>query len=486
MIQLPEYKKGVAVYGLGLSGLSAIRALREAGSKVYASDSDPEKCELAEQLGADIVDLAQSMPDVERLILSPGIPLTHPAPHRVVEQAKKAGIPIEGDIDLLADAFAKMDIQPKLIAITGTNGKSTTTALLSHVLSQGGFHVEMGGNIGLAVADLSLPQGNDPNFVYVLELSSYQIDLLKRLPIDIAILTNITPDHLDRHGSMTGYVASKSHLFDLVKQTGLCVIGVDGSWECEIVKSLQASQRNLLTVASDTDENKAAIRETDSAINLQPDFWFYDQGVYRAADPPSSPSIDFAGTDSLRGLHNAQNVALVVAASQALGMTDTEISGALKSFPGLDHRMKPVMKLDHVLFVNDSKATNAEAARQALSSFENIFWIAGGEPKAGGLDGLDDLFSNIQCAYLIGKASQDFYNYLVGHHVKAQICGTLDVAVKQAAADALTKTEAHQDQVVLLSPACASFDQFKNFETRGEAFCSEVELIRKEYMRGVA
>ncbi|MDC3401685.1 UDP-N-acetylmuramoyl-L-alanine--D-glutamate ligase [Alphaproteobacteria bacterium] len=490
MIQLPEYKKGVAVYGLGMSGLSVIRALRESGNKVYASDSDPKKCELAKNLGADIIDLAQFMPDVERLVLSPGVPLTHPAPHDVVKQANQAGVPIEGDIDLLADAFAKMDAQPKVIAITGTNGKSTTTALLSHVLKQGGFNVQMGGNIGCPVTDLELPVGKDPSFVYVLELSSYQIDLLNRLPIDIAILTNITPDHLDRHGSMKGYVDAKARLFGLVKKTGLCVVGVDGTWERELAETLKENNQNLVTVAFDNDENRAS--------SVEPDFWFADQRLHRAADisvpgslgasdlPSLTPSsISFAGTDSLRGLHNAQNVAVAAAAAQALGMQDEKISDALKTFPGLDHRMKPVAKLDHVLFINDSKATNAEAARQALSSFENIFWIAGGVPKSGGLDGLDDLFPKIQCAYLIGKASQDFYDHLVSYKVNAQICGTMDVAVRQAAADALER-DTNQDCAVLLSPACASFDQFENFEIRGEAFCAEVETLRREYMRGVA
>jgi UDP-N-acetylmuramoylalanine--D-glutamate ligase len=444
--------KRVAVFGLARSGISCAKALMLGGATVFAWDDSDASQHVAKTEGLTVSNLHEvDFKSLHCLVLSPGVPLTNPEPHWTVIKAKAAGIGVIGDTEVFAREIKGSGA--KLVAVTGTNGKSTTTALIGHVLASGGLDVHVGGNIGLAAFNLPPPQAGR---VYVLELSSFQIDLMPSLAPDVGILTNITPDHLDRHGTMEHYASVKSRMFSKQGAGQTAVIGVDDNWCAKISQGIShSSDKRLVSV---TDVQKDGINVLLGVLVDR------RQGQAFA-------EIDLRLMKGLRGKHNWQNAAMAYAAAHALGMSTEAIKFGMASFPGLAHRMQEVGKLGPVSFVNDSKATNADAAEKALSSFDSIFWIAGGIAKAGGIEPLRPLFSNVRKAYLIGVAAQDFARTLDGA-LPFDISGMLDVAVKRAAEDA--RNSGLAQPVVLLSPACASFDQYKNFEIRGDAFVKAV------------
>ena len=448
MIPVPGFEgRRVAVFGLGRSGITAARALKAGGAQPILWDDSVSSRMQAEAEGFAVQDLTTAdWSGFAALVLSPGAPLTHPKPHWTVGKARAAGVEVIGDIELFARALEALpdDARPRVVAITGTNGKSTTTALIGWVLKQAGLAVHVGGNIGIGVLALPAPI---PDAVYVVEVSSYQLDLTTSFAPDVAILTNITPDHLDRHGGMDGYVAAKARLFQNLRPWATALIGVDEEAGMRVALTLGARARMVSTGDLPLAQIKA------SAGRLAVD----------------DETIDFSAARSLPGRHNAQNAAFAYAAARALGVDhDTALRGLL-SFPGLAHRMEPVGRLGRVRFVNDSKATNADAARQALSSYDRVFWIAGGRAKAGGIDDLSDLFPRVTEAFLIGEAAGPFAAAL--GDTPHRISGDMATAVR-AAHEAAAATG--REEVVLLSPAAASFDQYPDFEARGEAFRAAV------------
>lgn len=435
--------KRVFVFGLGGSGLATALALREGGAQVSAWDDGEtgRACAIAE--GLEVTDLHDAnWYQADALVLSPGVPLTHPVPHWTVEKAKAAGVEIIGDIELFCRERAKIAPQAPFIAITGTNGKSTTTALIAHLLREAGYDVQLGGNIGTAILSLEPPSVRR---VHVIECSSFQIDLAPSLAPTVGLLLNLTPDHLDRHGSMENYAAIKERL---VAASGTAVVGVDDAFSAAVAERLLAAGCKVVPVSV----TKPLLRgmHAEGSQLLQ-------DGVQLA---------DLAGIRSLRGSHNAQNAAAALAAVMAIGVSQDAAVRGLASFPGLPHRMETVAQSGHVLFVNDSKATNADATEKALDAFERIYWIVGGRAKAGGIASLESWFPRIVHAYLIGESSEPFAHMLDGK-VYYSRCGTLEKAVEQAAADARGE---QGEAVVLLSPACASYDQFPNYEVRGDRF----------------
>ena len=447
----------VAVFGLARTGLAAARALIAGGAQVALWDERPEGRAAAAAQGLPLVDLSTAdWSQFAALMLSPGVPLTHPEPHWTVAKAKAAGVEILGDIELFARTVnaATEHKRPKIVAITGTNGKSTTTALIAHICAEAGRDTRMGGNIGVGVLDLEDMHGGA---VYVLELSSYQLDLTSSLKPDVAVLLNISPDHLERHGGMEGYVAAKRRILLNQGKGDVAVIGVDDPWGQRICTEITAANRRTIVPIS---ASKAIGRGAYVLQGL----------LYDATGERASEVADLLRARSLPGRHNWQNAAAAYAACRGLGIGAEEVAEALMSFPGLAHRMETVGQIGRVRFVNDSKATNTDAARQALSSYSKVYWIAGGQPKTGGIEALADLFPRVAKAYLIGEAEEAFAETLKGQ-AEVVRCGRMEAAVAAAFADAAAKG---QDAVVLLSPACASFDQYSDFEARGEAFRAAV------------
>ncbi len=445
----------VALFGLGGSGLATAEALVAGGAAVAAWDDNPEALDKARAKGIEPIDLhTADWSGFEALVLSPGVPLTHPMPHWSAELANGAGVPIIGDVELFARERRLRAPSAPLVAITGTNGKSTTTALIAHMLRSAGRDTQMGGNIGKAVLTLDPPaEGRH----YVVECSSYQIELAPSLDPTVGILLNVTPDHLDRHGTMERYAGIKERL---VAGSETAVVGVDDEWCAAIAERLAANGRRVVPIS---------IRRV-----LDDGYFARGPQLMRAVGGRSEQVADLTGIGSLRGLHNAQNALAAVAALGALGLGTDELQAGLCSFPGLAHRMEQVARRGRVLFVNDSKATNADAAAPALSSYPRIYWIAGGLPKQGGIETLRPFFPRIAKAYLVGEAAPAFAAVL-GATVPYEISGTIRLAVEHAAADSAGDPE--PEPVVLLSPACASFDQFRNFEVRGEAFRDAVMAL---------
>jgi UDP-N-acetylmuramoylalanine--D-glutamate ligase len=452
--------KTVAVFGLGRTGLTAARALAAGGARPVLWDESPKARAQAEKEGFTLMDLRSAdWFGLSALMLSPGVPLTHPEPHWTVQKARAAGVEVLGDIELFARtvALAPEHKRPRIVAITGTNGKSTTTALVGHVLAQAGRDVRVGGNIGFGVLGLDDMHGGA---VYVLELSSYQLDLTSSLKPDVAIILNISPDHLERHGDMDGYVAAKKRILLNQDKGDTAVIGVDDDWCAHICTEVTAANRRTIWPIS-------AGRAMGRGI-------YALQGMlYDATGERVTEVVDLLGARSLPGRHNWQNAAAAYAAARALGVPAADAADGLLSFPGLAHRMETVGTIGKIRFVNDSKATNADAARQAMSSYPRFYWIAGGRPKSGGIDGLEDLFPRVIKAYLIGEAAVDFAGVLRGK-APTTLSGTMEVAVANAFADAAASNE---EAIILLSPACASFDQFADFEQRGEAFRNAVRTL---------
>ena len=458
--------RDVGVFGLARSGLATVRALKAGGARVIAWDDKETARKTAQNEGAGIAEW-QNWPwdKLAALILSPGIPLTH-KPHAIVERAKQAGLAIIGDVELFGQ-----EIRPEksaagkapVIAITGTNGKSTTTALIGHILNNCGFAPEVGGNIGKAVLELGAPSAKT---IYVIEMSSYQIDLAPNFMPDISILSNITPDHLDRHGTMQEYAAVKERLLHDTAKSGAVVIGVDDNYTAAIFTKMASNG------------GPPAIPVSVRKI-LGRGIFVSDGTLYDAQGKRATPVTNLAEAAGLPGVHNWQNAALAYAAVKPYVKDSRAIARAILSFPGLAHRIETVGHIGKTRFINDSKATNAEAAERALVCFPDIFWIAGGKAKDGGIETLAPHFSRIRKAYLIGDAAESFASTLKGN-VEFEISGTLDVAVRHAAADAAMS--AAPAPVVLLSPASASFDQFKDFEQRGDVFRAafhEVASVRE-------
>lgn len=440
--------KTIAVFGLGGSGLATAEALVAGGATVLAWDDNPENVQKAADRNIKTEDLRQSnWSAIEALVLSPGVPLTHPHPHWSADLARTASVEIIGDVELFAREREALAPAAPLVAITGTNGKSTTTALIAHVLASAGRDTQMGGNIGRAVMTLDTPA---PERHYVVECSSYQIDLAPDLKPSVGILLNLTPDHLDRHGTMENYAAIKERL---VAQSNTAIIGVDDEHCRAIADRLQGAGRTVIRIS----------------VTQALDQGFYADGerLMRGEGGKAEELLSLEGIGSLRGRHNAQNALAALAACLSCGLSLSEIAEGFRTFPGLAHRMEQVGRKGKILFVNDSKATNAEASAPALASFERIYWIAGGLPKQGGIESLRPFFSRIAKAYLVGEAAPAFAATL-GETVPYEISGTIAAAVEHASRDASEATQA--EPVVLLSPACASFDQFRNFEVRGDAF----------------
>jgi len=488
MTPVPGFEgQRVAVFGLGRSGITAARALKAGGAEPILWDDGVSGRMQAEAEGFEVEDLTVAdWSGFAALVLSPGAPLTHPKPHWTVDKAKAANVPVIGDIELFARAIAAtpVTLRPKVIAITGTNGKSTTTALIGWVLKQAGLKVAVGGNIGIGV--LALPAPTEVQ-AYVIEVSSYQLDLTTSFAPDVAILTNISPDHLDRHGGMEGYVAAKTRLFQVMSPEKVALIGVDDDWGWKTVNALNDRRLRVSTITTRTSpefiDPTGGVPVAELADRLPDQIAAFDAGRFIIVDATNGRLVadgvsvaDLAPARSLPGRHNAQNAAFAYAAARAIGVSHAAAVEGLMTFPGLAHRMETVGQMagqtdqsGTIKFVNDSKATNADAARQALMSYPTSFWIAGGRAKEGGIAELADLFPRVAKAYLIGEAAEDFAATLGSTpHVIAKEMAT---AVALAAEDA---AQAGGDAVVLLSPACASFDQFPDFEARGEAFRAAV------------
>ncbi|MCG2840477.1 UDP-N-acetylmuramoyl-L-alanine--D-glutamate ligase [Sandaracinobacter sp. RS1-74] len=417
-----------AVYGLARTGLSVLGFLARSGAVAVAWD-EAEAARAAAQTAFPDIELQDfatlDLEGLAGLIVSPGVPLNR---HPLAARARDAGVPILGDMELFQRARPALPGH-KLVAITGTNGKSTTTALIHHLLVSAGRNARLGGNIGLPILDQEpLAEGG----IYVLELSSYQIDLCQTLAADVAVYTNLTPDHLDRYDGMQGYAASKARLFAMQKPGAVAVIAIDDEWTSAAAGHLPEGVRLVTVSAASIDGSAQAL-------------W-----------------------PSLQGPHNAQNAALAIAVARALGLSREEVGAGLESFPGLAHRMEIVGTVNGVRYVNDSKATNPTSVAPALQAFEGIHWILGGLAKTDELDACLPHLAHVRAAYAIGEAGPLFASIL-RPWLPVSLSGTLAAAVAEASA------AAKPGETVLLSPACASFDQFQSFEARGEAFRAEVE-----------
>ena len=449
----------IAVLGLGRSGLSAARALRAGGAAVTCWDDNGEARQKAEAEGfvCQHLSKADHFQDIARLIVSPGIPHLYPAPNPVVAAALDAGIAVDNDIGLFFQSFAtsdwqKFDTVPQVVAVTGSNGKSTTSALIHHLLGHAGRPATLAGNIGRGVLDIDPPQDGE---VVVLELSSYQTELARALTPDIAVFTNLSPDHLDRHGGMGGYFAAKRRLF-AEGGPDRAVIGVD-----------EPEGKFLAGQLSEGRADDRVIRMSVTQKLTGPGWQVFARkgflSEYRKGRQVAS--IDLRTIAGLPGSHNHQNACAAYATTRALGLAPKVIEAGFHSFAGLPHRSQLVAEVDGVRFVNDSKATNVDAASKALAAFDAIRWICGGLEKDGGLDALRNAAGNVRKAYVIGREAA---NFAIQLPVEAEVCTTMENAVARASEDA------QPGEVVLLAPAAASFDQYDNFEQRGEDFMKQV------------
>ncbi len=465
MIPVKEFAgQYVAVFGLGRTGLATVRALQAGGAKVHAWDDNESARNTAIDQGLELVDInKRDWQQYSALILSPGIPYRFPEPHRVVKLARMVGVEVIGDMELFARAVNALPVhsRPKIVGITGTNGKSTTTSLIGHVLKKAGKDVRVGGNIGVGVLDMAPPHANS---IYVLELSSYQLDLVESLKCDVSVLLNITPDHLERHGGFEGYVAAKRRIFDNQTKSDFAIVGMDTPVTQAMMMSLKVKEAQQVVGVS-------------SAFALGRGVSVVEGRLFDSQNGRASLVGDLREISTLPGRHNHQNAAAAYAACRALGLDPSVILDAMMTFPGLSHRQEIVGKVGKVTFVNDSKATNGQAAIQAIRSYDKVYWIAGGVAKSDGLTDVQPYFSRIEKAYLIGEAQKDFAREL-GEDVPHMKCGTLRRAVADAFHDAMESSD--PEPIVLLSPACASFDQFKDYEARGEDFRHLVNSLMGE------
>lgn len=452
----------VAVLGLGRSGRTAVAALVAGGASVVVWDDGAAARQAAEDDGLDLRDLtkAGAFDDVAALIVSPGIPHLYPDVNPVISMAWSAGVPVDNDISLFFSSFATadwdgFDTQPRVIAVTGSNGKSTTSALIHHILSEGGRPTQLAGNIGRGVLDMDEAHDGE---VVVLELSSYQTDLARNLTPDIAVFTNLSPDHLDRHAGQGGYFAAKRRLF-AEGGPDRAVIGVDEDEGKYLANQLVAgfSDDRLIRISSGQKLTEGWCVFARKGFLSE---WRKGRQV---------ASIDLRDIAGLPGAHNHQNACAAFAACRSIGLGPKAIEAAMRSYPGLPHRSQVIAQRDGVTYVNDSKATNVDAAAKALQAFDKIRWICGGLQKDGGLGDLMKHSGAVVKAYVIGREAEGFARSLAG--LEAEVCGTMDVAVSKAIA------EAEPGEVVLLAPACASFDQYDNFELRGDDFAAQVHRL---------
>ena len=423
-----------AVVGLGRNGLPAAQALAAMGAQVCAWDDTPASRDAADAAGVRVRDPLRERFDFDALVLSPGIPHRLPRPHPIAFRARRAGVKIFSDAELLFQAVRRAGSKARFVGITGTNGKSTTTALLAHVLQTAGEVVAAGGNLGPAA--LALPMLPDRG-IYVLEMSSYMLERIATLRFDVATMLNLSADHLDRHGDMAGYAAAKRAVFERQGVGDVAVIGVDDAPSRAMAEWRRGSPGRVVMVSG--------------------------------RDPSPCPLLPA----TLPGAHNAQNAAAAVAMARALGVPDDAVARGIATFPGLPHRQQPVGGVGGVAFVNDSKATNVDATSRALGCYERVVWIAGGIAKEGGIEPLAPLFPRIARAVLIGRDAPALAATLAAHGVAHEIAGTLEAAVPAAFAAARTNGA----PVVLLSPACASFDQFSGFDARGDRFAALVRQL---------
>ncbi|MFN3867917.1 MAG: UDP-N-acetylmuramoyl-L-alanine--D-glutamate ligase [Hyphomicrobiaceae bacterium] len=476
MIRATTFRdKRVAVFGLGGSGLASARSLVEGGADVVCwDDGDAGRVAAAKQ-GFTVADLAgEDWSRIDALLLAPGVALTHPEPHWSVKLARAAGVEIIGDIEVFFRERAAHCPDAPVVCITGTNGKSTTTALIAHMLREIGRDVQMGGNIGKAILTLEPASAGR---IHVIEMSSFQIDLTPSLKPTVGVLLNITPDHLDRHGpaddldaAMANYAAIKERL---VAASGVAVVGIDDDHGMAILKRRVAS---------------GPVAPVSAKRAIAPGYCEHDRWLICSdATALAQKLATTYGISTLRGRHNTQNALAAVAAVRELfnatgDRTACDWQAVLYTYPGLPHRMEEAGRVGRVVFINDSKATNADSTDKALAAFpSDIFWILGGKPKEGGIASLEPLFGRVAKAYLIGYAADQFAATLDGK-VAYEHCGTLDVAVAAAARDAAASSA--KEPVVLLSPACASYDQFKSFEHRGDEFLRLVSGLPDATMKG--
>jgi len=429
-----------AVLGLGKNGLAAARALLAMGAEVTAWDDAQAARDAAQD-----VPLGDPCPGgfaFDALVMSPGIPHLLPRPHPAAMRARAAGVPILSDAELLFQAVRRAGSRARFAGITGTNGKSTTTALLAHILSCAGVPAAAGANLGTAA--LALPLLPDAG-VYVLEMSSYMLERLATLRFDAAAMLNLSPDHIDRHGDMAGYAAAKRHVFDRQEPGDLAVVGADDADSCAMAAELRSGPARVVMVSGETEATS--------------DWWEL-----------------LSAAPALPGAHNAQNAAAAYAMARHFGVTHDVIARAFTTYPGLPHRQQRLDTIDGITFINDSKATNADSVACALSCYDRVIWIAGGQAKQGGIEPLVSFFPRIVHAFLIGRDAPLLSATLAAHQVPHDTVGTLEAAIAAAAAAAReTGTP-----VVLLSPACASWDQFTGFEQRGERFGALVAALGQE------
>ena len=467
MIDLPFANgKTYAILGLGKTGLSAGEALLKSGVQIVAWDDNQKSRAHAATMGFTLQDLSTFPLDgITALVISPGIPTTFPAPHPIAKRFLDLNIPVFCDVELLLQAQS----QAKIVGITGTNGKSTTTSLISHILSENKIKNAVGGNLGQAV--MTLPaMGSDG--VYVLELSSYQLELTPSLVCDVAVLLNITPDHLERHGGMPGYIAAKRLILRPGKKNQIFVIGIDDDITAKIaVEYMRKPSDKIIPISGQGTLVKVS---DDIGFTLNRGTCVSDGFLYE----DNSVVDNVSDIATLPGLHNAQNIAAAFTACRALGLAAEPIIAAIRTFPGLAHRQEIVEIDDGVTFINDSKATNVDAAAKALVCYKPIYWIAGGKPKEGGFDGLNPYLPNVHHAFLIGEAAEAMAQWLDQQGTPYTITETLPRAVQAAAH--MAWQEDLDNAVVLLSPAAASFDQFPNFEARGDLFRDAVRALKVE------
>jgi UDP-N-acetylmuramoylalanine--D-glutamate ligase len=441
----PVAGKTYVVLGLARSGFSTVKWLLQNGARVIAIDDNASKVEEAVRLGASRASSSIPWSQVAALVQSPGVPLWFPVPHPVTLEARAHNVPIIGD----GDIFRLSHPDARFIGITGTNGKSTTTALVGHILRSCGVDCQIGGNIGTPMLDLPNAQ------VYVLELSSYQLDLSHSLDLYVAVWLNISPDHLDRHGSMENYGAAKKRIFKTNQEQQIAIIGVDDALSESVWREISAHQTTVPVSIK---------RSFEQGIFVEAE-WLMDGG---------ERVLDVTLLSNLKGAHNYQNVAIAYGVCKSMGLDKVDIAHAIGTFPGLAHRQEWVRTINGISFVNDSKGTNADATAKALAVYDKIYWIAGGQAKGDGIDSLASYFAKIVHTYLIGDAQAQFANTLEAK-VPYTKCGTIDKAVREAYHMAVT--DGFSNPVVLLSPACASWDQFEDFEHRGRTFCQLVQSL---------
>ncbi len=453
------HDKPVAVFGLGVSGLATAHALMAGKARVVAWDDEEEIRIKAEREGIPVFDFVfGGMEGYGALVLAPGIPLHFPAPHKAVIQARGYAVEILGDLEILH----RCSHGKKTIGITGTNGKSTTTALVTHILKETGFDAVIGGNIGKPVLELKPPKYNG---MFVLEISSYQMDLCPTFRPDISVNLNVTPDHLDRHGTMEEYAAAKARIFE---GAGVAVCGVDDELSATMYDNVKKAGLRKAIPVSVKKEIAGGIYIRDGQL------------IDHLGEKPSAAGA-INDIPSLTGAHNHQNICAAYAVCRSLGMEAVDILQHVRSFSGLPHRQYLTRIVNGVSYINDSKATNAEAASKAIACYHNIYLIAGGQPKEGGLNGLEQYLDRIRHVFLIGEASDEFATWCKKRGLPHTKSFSLDVAVLEA--HHMAQSERGQPGgagTVLLSPACASWDQFKNFEHRGDVFMSLVNSLSEE------